>query len=92
MPSRLGPLPVRRVCSGQRSHSPQFRVTDAQVLLHDAPGIEVEVQGVVQDEETDVLIGVREVYDEYSYGIMGDTWTGDKLNLGAPQFLTLESS
>ena len=50
-------------------------MTDAQVLLHDAPRIEVEVQGVVQDEETDVLMGVREVYDEYSYDIMGDTWT-----------------
>ena len=35
----------------------------------------MEVQGVVQDEETDVLMGVREVYDEYSYDIMGDTWT-----------------
>ena len=47
---------------------------DAQVLLHDAPGIEVELQGVVQDEETDVLMSVREVHDEYSCDIMGDTW------------------
>ena len=34
---------------------------DPQVLLHDVPGIEVELQGLVQDEETDVLMGLREV-------------------------------
>ena len=41
--------------------------------MDDAPGIEVELKGVVQDEETDVLMGAREVYDECSYDIMGDT-------------------
>ena len=41
-----------------------FRVIDPQVLLHDAPSIEVELQGVVQDEETDVLMGAREMRDE----------------------------
>ena len=74
MPSRLGPLPVRGSVLAKEPWS-SLRVTDAQVLLHDAPWIEVELQGGVQDEETDVLMGVREVYDEYSCDIMGDTWT-----------------
>ena len=39
----------------------------------------MELQGVVQDEETDVLMGVREVPDEYSCNIMGDTCRWDKL-------------
>ena len=51
-----------------------FRVIDSQVLWHDAAGVEVELQGVVQDEETDVLMGVKEVHDEYSCDIMGGTW------------------
>ena len=51
-----------------------FRVIDAQVLLHDVLRIEVELQAVVQDEERDVLMGVREMRDEYSCNIMGDTW------------------
>ena len=51
-----------------------FRTIDPQVLLHDAPGIEVELQGVVQDDETDVIMGVNEMRDEYSCDIMGDTW------------------
>ena len=42
--------------------------------MHDVPGNEVELQGVVQDEEIDVLMGVREVPNEYLYKIIGDTW------------------
>ena len=56
-----------------REPSSSFRVVDPQVLLHEAPDIEVELQSVVQDEKTDVLTGVREVRDEYSFDIMGDT-------------------
>ena len=42
--------------------------------MHDVLGIAVELQGVVQDEEIDVLMGVGEMRDEYSCNIMGDTW------------------
>ena len=74
MPSKLGPLPVRGSVLAKEPWS-SFRATDAQETLDDAPGIEVELQGVVQDEETDVLMGAREVYNEYSYDIMGGTRT-----------------
>ena len=51
-----------------------FRAIDPQVLTHDVPGIAEELQGVVQDEETHVLMGVREVPTQYSCNIVGDTW------------------
>ena len=65
-----------KLCEGPLwpfSHS-SFRVIDPQVLLHDALGIEVKLQAVVQDDETDVLMDVREMSNEYSCDIMGDTW------------------
>ena len=42
-----------------REPQSSFRAIDPQVLLHD------ELQGVVQDDETDVLMGVREMRDEH---------------------------
>ena len=48
-----------------REPQSSFRAIDPQVLLHDAPGIEVKLPGVVQDDETDVLMGVREMRDEH---------------------------
>ena len=51
-----------------------FRAIDPQVLMHDVPGIAVDLQSPVQDEETHVLMGVREMCDEYSCDIVGDTW------------------
>ena len=42
--------------------------------MHDVPGIAEELQRVVQDEETHVLMGVREMRDEYSCDIVGNTW------------------
>ena len=47
-----------------------FRAIAPQELLHDAPVIEVELQGVVQD--ADVLMGVRGVCKECSWVTHGD--------------------
>ena len=44
MPSRLGSLPVRGSVLPKEPQS-SFRVIVAQVLLHGAPGVEVETQG-----------------------------------------------
>ena len=57
--------------------------------MHDVAGIEVELQGLVQDEETDVLKGVREIRDENSCNIMGDMEMRE-LFLGATQILSLD--
>ena len=51
-----------------------FPAIDPQVLMHDVPWIAVELQGLVLDEETHVLMGVRIMRDEDSCDIVGDTW------------------